>query len=675
MVTRENRPDKHFGSDKRYGLNKSLAPLIDELVQRGIEVTYLSQTDAGVKGLTKLRKFHRIINKLFAGLFKETEFTAISWGILERLNMGRLAVKVMAQGQYTHVHCHDPFIAAGYRWFARLRWYACLRQCHTARWGVTEHGFGSFSQAFHDDGARLGTRVMKWLKAWECKILLKAHWVINPTQAGLKQLARDLSVYPIPSTWYAIPHPSPAINVYEKREARRRLKWDANILYIIAVGRFAKLKQFPELVKACSRLKHRRWKLFLIGEGDRNEIQQLAKKHNIEHNIGYAISDDIGLFYSAADIYVSTSLTESFGLANFEALHMGLPSICTAVGGVPEVLGSGARMIPANNEAALVNAIQDFLDNKLIREYWTNQARNWIDSWPDVEFIANDIQNCYNGQLLKSTPLLPNNKNDFFSNIGAQINSLQLCPMPEVLKLPPSGTKILLFAPHFDDETFACGGTLALLRQRGCSIAVVIVTDGSSNEKVIGKQEVDVPSLRLSETNKALDVLGIEDRIFLSEPDGEYIDNAKSRNSFSSIIEKFAPDWIFVPPLLDSHKDHIAVSYSILQIWNERNFKERLFLYETWVPIPTTTIVDISSVMDTKLKAMECYQFPHKYCDYMNAFKGLAAYRGLYLQKEGQYAEAFAEVKEDSWQSLMVSFFTIRRYQEQLLNFKQQILS
>ena len=60
----------------------------------------------------------------------------------------------------------------------------------------------------------------------------------------------------------------------------------------------------------------------------------------------------------------------------------------------------------------------------------------------------------------------------------AKIAQLGLCPLPTPLT-PIHNGKILVFAPHPDDEILGCGGTLALLRQKGCSIKVIFVTDGS----------------------------------------------------------------------------------------------------------------------------------------------------------------------------------------------------
>jgi len=664
MVTRENH------ADKRYGLGRSLAPLIEELTRRGIEVGYLCQADASEKSIAILRSLHGILVKLFGFFFSHTEFVPLLWGILERLNMGRLAVKVMARERYTHVHCHDPIIAAGYRWFARVRWFGSLRLCHTARWGLSEHGFGCYAQAFHQDGARLGTGVMRWLRRWEAKILLKAQWVITPTRSSLAQLERDLSIYPIPSTWQAISHPRPVLNIYPKMEARQGLGWTTEDIYIIAVGRFAELKQFPALIQACAYLQYPRWKLVLIGEGDRSALQALAAELNIAERLDFAISDDMGLYYSAADIYVSTSITESFGLANLEALVMGLPCVCTAVGGVPEVLGSGARLVPARDTLALVEALQSLLDDADSRQYWAQQARQWAQNWPpDVRSIADAYLAMYQATPVPNFTRPPAPPISPWQDWQQQVNQWQICPLPKRLDLPEQAN-ILMIAPHSDDETLGCGGTLALLRQKACHIKVVIMTDGSQGDP-LGYSNEDVVKSRQTESIAALQLLGIDDIVFLGEADGHFRYTPTIAEQLTSILDSFVADWLFIPSVLDYHRDHIAISLSVLSVWQQRGFRERVFLYEIWEPVPATWIVNVSSVVALKQQAMQCYQLPLKYGDYSDAVTAIMRYRGFYLMGQiEQYAEAFTELEANSWRSVLSHLFSLRGYQEECLRKK-----
>ena len=106
VVTRENQ------FDKRYGLAKSLTPVLDELSLLDVDILYLSQMDITQKNGIALRRFHAglsLILSLWPVKWKKTNLHALSWVIIERINMGRLAAKVAKQG-FTHVHCHYNII-------------------------------------------------------------------------------------------------------------------------------------------------------------------------------------------------------------------------------------------------------------------------------------------------------------------------------------------------------------------------------------------------------------------------------------------------------------------------------------------------------------------------------------------------------------------------------------
>lgn len=657
IVTRENTPDK------RYGLAKSLTPILTALQAQNNQIGYISQTDAGARSLAALRTIHHLLVKLMGRFFTQTEFAFLLWGILERLNMGRLAAQVMAREQYTHVHCQDPIIAAGYRWFARIRWFIKLRRGHTARWGVTEHGFGSYSQAFHEDGARLSGQTMRWLRNWERKILLKAHWVITPTPRGLQQLARDLAVYPLPKTWFSIPHPCPALKHYAKAEARQQLGWTSMTIYLLAVGRFTALKQFPVLIQACALLQHSDWQLILVGEGNNKALQQLAIDLKIAERVAFAVSDDMGLYYSAADIYVSVSTTEAFGLANLEALSMGLPSICTAVGGVPDVVGSGAYLIPAQDNRALVYALQTLLDDEEQRRNWTERARQWIKLYPTVKEISATYLAVYRGDPVPEiTQRLELPATHFFTTWQQEVNQWkEICPLPSLLTLPKYAN-ILMIAPHPDDEILGCGGTLALLKQRECHVKVIIVTDGKQGDPLNYLAGENVATRRRQETLAALAILNIDDVEFFEQADSHYRHSVEIAQRFNELLDIFRTDWLLLPSVLDYHRDHVAISLSLLEIWQQRGWRERVFFYETWTPVLASQVVDISAVFELKKQAIACHQLPLKYCDYDAFSTGMAMYRGLYLTAPpARYAEAFMELKANTWQKTLSHLMDLRQ--------------
>ncbi|RKZ84770.1 MAG: hypothetical protein DRR19_17315 [Candidatus Parabeggiatoa sp. nov. 1] len=134
-------------------------------------------------------------------------------------------------------------------------------------------------------------------------------------------------------------------------------------------------------------------------------------------------------------------------------------------------------------------------------------------------------------------------------------------------------------------------------------------------------------------------------------------------------MDTFVAQWILLPSVLDYHRDHVAISLSVLSVWQQRGCQERVFLYEIWQPVPATWMVDVTPVLALKQQAMQCYQLPLKYGDYAAAFFGIMRYRGVYLGEQSEkYAEAFLELEVTSWQSVLSQLFRLRGYQEEFLH-------
>ena len=381
-VTRE------WQSDQKYGLGRSLLPVIQGLRNRGHQVTYLCQEDAGQAGFAAMKNIHTIASVVLRRMGGATQWENLFWGLMERINMGRLAAKVCFRDGYTHVHHHDPFLALGFRLFA-------LWRSRRVRWGVTIHGFGSYAQAFHEDGALLGTNAMRLLRWVESAILQACDWGIFPTAAALQQLQRDLGLFPAPGSWHVIHHAKMVPSPLTREQARAELGWDADGVYILAVGRIVWLKNFAMAVRACAASGVDGLRLVIVGEGSREELQSIAADLGFADRLQFAVTDDVAPYYRAADVYLSVSRTESFGMANLEAMVAGAAIISTAVGGVPEVLGAAACWVPTDDDEALRVSLQQVLDNDGYRQFLVDRAIHRAGHWPDKEQISEAYERVY----------------------------------------------------------------------------------------------------------------------------------------------------------------------------------------------------------------------------------------------------------------------------------------
>jgi LmbE family N-acetylglucosaminyl deacetylase len=210
-------------------------------------------------------------------------------------------------------------------------------------------------------------------------------------------------------------------------------------------------------------------------------------------------------------------------------------------------------------------------------------------------------------------------------------------PVPAQLDLERA-RRVLVVAPHPDDETLGCGGTLARLAA-DCTIRVLLVTNGDGG----GALPAGTSEARKREMAQAVRTLGIaQEVIHFDEPDGRFEDSPAFRTKFAALLDNLDPDWVFLPWLGDSHSDHARISATATAML-KRSRVESLLYYETWAPVPATHVVDITATLETKKSALLCHATALKYGNYMEAMLGLNAYRALYLPPDRQrWAEAFA---------------------------------
>lgn len=225
---------------------------------------------------------------------------------------------------------------------------------------------------------------------------------------------------------------------------------------------------------------------------------------------------------------------------------------------------------------------------------------------------------------------------------GPGIADLGPCSLPRPLDLP-SQASVLVIAPHPDDETIGCGGTIARLNSLGCRVTVLLVTDGSGADRVT---DCDVVATRRQETRDALEVLGGGEVVCWDFPDGKFVDGPHYRQALQTFLQQEQPDWVFFPSPLDYHRDHVGIAVGTFATLQAISFAGRALLYEIWGSLPGNRVVDITDVMPQKRRALEGYRIPLAHCDYLTAGIGLAAFRGIMVGREPGpgYAEVFLDI-------------------------------
>jgi LmbE family N-acetylglucosaminyl deacetylase/glycosyltransferase involved in cell wall biosynthesis len=215
--------------------------------------------------------------------------------------------------------------------------------------------------------------------------------------------------------------------------------------------------------------------------------------------------------------------------------------------------------------------------------------------------------------------------------------------MPEAEAIPfePQdlrGERLLVLAPHPDDEVIGCGGLVAMHLREGRKVHVVVATDGA--------QAGDVAQ-REAESRAALASLGDATIEFLRFPDRELANARELDDRLASILREWKPDLIAVPSPLEIHPDHIALSRNFCDLIarDVSLFAElavtRVAFYEVSAPLRPNALVDITSVADAKYAAIALHASQSAVRDYTSYARGLNTWRTMTLPPQVKFAEAY----------------------------------
>ncbi len=381
-VTRET------GTDSRYGIRKGIEPVLAALRKRGHEVEIFDEDKALTFADSNTEEWVEKIYLKILRLKFGTNDTTAAYIITERIKIGSKAAKYAAINKFTHVHCHDPLLAYAYSQFAGF-YFA------TKSWGYSVPAFGRYAKL------RLGITItrnyLKHLQFWEQKAASKAKWVISQTNSGMHEMREDLGIDEIPRTWHVLGNP--VKKLFGNRENTRNslgIRDDQKLL--LAIGQLIPLKRFSLLLESVALLPiNLRPYILILGEGQEEPaLHELAEQLNLTRGFEIRVTDQVGDFLAAADLYVSVSSTESHGNANCEAVLAGVPSICTAVGGMPELIGKGALMVK-DDPKEIASAIALLLSSEAECEILKEKARLITGLWNQPEYFAIERERIYSG--------------------------------------------------------------------------------------------------------------------------------------------------------------------------------------------------------------------------------------------------------------------------------------
>lgn len=173
-----------------------------------------------------------------------------------------------------------------------------------------------------------------------------------------------------------------------------------NLFTFLYVGRIVSDKGVNELVDAFGKLHalNPHCRLALVGKMEENldplkpsTLKKILALKGIRA-VGEKQDDELIAWYAASDCFVLPSYREGFPNTVLEAGAMGLPSIVTDINGSREIVENGKNgiIIPPKDENALIEAMQQMLDNDSKRDSMATAARPMIAS----RFEKSYVQQC-----------------------------------------------------------------------------------------------------------------------------------------------------------------------------------------------------------------------------------------------------------------------------------------
>lgn len=157
---------------------------------------------------------------------------------------------------------------------------------------------------------------------------------------------------------------------------------------LLSVGAVTPRKGYGDLINAVATCADLEWRCDIVGALDR-DTEEVDRLDGLIRSLGMQDRvtlcgpvDDISDYYISADLFVTASLHEGYGMAVTEALAHGLPVVTTTAGALAETAPC-ARHVPAGDPAALAMALRPLIADRANRLDLARECRAFAKELPD----------------------------------------------------------------------------------------------------------------------------------------------------------------------------------------------------------------------------------------------------------------------------------------------------
>lgn len=261
---------------------------------------------------------------------------------------------------------------------------------------------------WHDRAHAEGARA-HFLRLLERRVV-KAASVVLGTTSALVDRARRTGARDARLAAVALPGPRPVPEADDPDRLRSKVRAELGAIgrpLLIAVGSLEPHRGYGTLLDAAHA-----WRrldpvplVVIAGEGTlRAELQRRIEDEELPVRL-IGRRDDVTELLAAADLALLTSRWEARSLLAQEALHARVPLVATRVGGIPELVGDAAELVPYGHARALADAVTRLLDDPERREALAAKGARQAAGWPTEDETVAQVLSIYD-ELTQHRPLV-----------------------------------------------------------------------------------------------------------------------------------------------------------------------------------------------------------------------------------------------------------------------------
>jgi glycosyltransferase involved in cell wall biosynthesis len=298
-----------------------------------------------------------------------------------RPELGRRIARLAAERGIGLLHCHQysPFV------YGRIATYWNRR----LKLVYTEHG-------------RLSDAPPSWKRRLVNPLLSRFDGAIVGVSHDLRRYMIDAGFSPgAVSVIHNGIAPRSLPSAVDRQRARRSLGLDDHAIVVATVARLDPVKDLLTLLEAFASVRRRIPGAHLVVVGDGPEREKLTARAELPdlaggvHIIGFR--SDVRALLPAADVYVSSSISEGVSITILEAMAAGVAVVATAVGGTPEILTDGASglLVPSRDPERLASAILSLAVDRRRRAELAAASRRRLETSFTIDRMVEDYARTY----------------------------------------------------------------------------------------------------------------------------------------------------------------------------------------------------------------------------------------------------------------------------------------